>query len=183
MRCGVAECRGRGEGGGVCDGLFEELFGLSGAMQADEGFGAIVEQGGIGVSGLCGDEGGVERVGLVGVAGFEVDAGEQAGDVGVVGVGGVELFEQRSGLGDLRVVARGEVGLGELGGEAGIAGRASEGRCEQGFGVGGVVLGEQNVGEGGGGLRVVGVLGKSEVAAVGVLGAGEVGGGFGDLGG
>ena len=45
-----------------------------------------------------------------------------------------------------------------------------------------MVLGEQNVGEGGGGLRVVGACGEREVSAVGVLGGGEVRGGFSDLG-
>ncbi len=127
-------------------------------MQADERLGAVVEQGGVGVGGLSGDEGSVERVGQVGMAGFEVDAGEQAGDVGVFGVGGVEFIEQRGGLGNLRVVTGGEVGLGELGSEAGIAGRARECGGEQGFRVGWMVFGEQNVGEGGGGLGVVGAL-------------------------
>ena len=48
-----------------------------------------------------GEQRGVERVGLVGVVRIEVDAGEQAGDVGVLRIGGVEFFQQRGGLGDL----------------------------------------------------------------------------------
>ena len=103
--CRVAEGGGGGEGGGVCDGLFEQLFGFARAVQTDEGFGAIVEQRGVGMSGLRGDDGSVEGFGLVGVAGFEVDAGEQAGDVGVGRAGGVEFFEEGGGLGDFGVVA------------------------------------------------------------------------------
>ena len=124
---------------------------------------------------------GVEGIGLVGVAGFQADAGEQAGDRGAVGDFGVEGFDQRGSLGDLGGVARIEVGLGELCGEAGIAGRVCECGNEQGFGVSRMVLGEQNVGKRGGRLGIVG--GDGEVAAIGVLGGGQVGGGFGDFGG
>ena len=46
-----------------------------------------------------------------------------------------------------------------------------------------MVLGEQDVGECGGGLGVVGVGGEGEVAAVGVLGGREVRRSFGNLGG
>ena len=48
-----------------------------------------------------------------------------------------------------------------------------------------MVLGEQDVCEGGGSLRGfgIGAFGEGEVAAVGALGCGKVGGGFGDLGG
>ena len=111
MGCGVGERGWGGKGGGVGDGLLEQLFGFGGAMQADQGLGAIVEEGRVGVDGLGSDERGVERVGLLGVAGFKVDAGEEAGDGGVVGDLGVESFDERRGLGDLGGIARVEVGL------------------------------------------------------------------------
>ena len=112
MGCGVGEGGGGGKGGGVGYGLFEQLFGFGGTMQADEGLGAIVEEGGVGADGLGSDERGVEGVGLVGVAGFQVDAGEQAGDGGVVGNLGVESFDEWYGLGDLGGITGVEVGLG-----------------------------------------------------------------------
>ncbi len=46
-----------------------------------------------------------------------------------------------------------------------------------------MVLGDEDVGERGSGLGIGGVAGKSEVAAVGGFGSGEIGGCFGDLGG
>jgi len=46
---GVAERGGRGEGGGIGDGLLEQGLGLAGAVESDEGFGAGVEQGRVGV--------------------------------------------------------------------------------------------------------------------------------------
>lgn len=150
-------------------------------MKAQQDFGAVVEEGGVGMVSLSDDQEGVKRVSLVGMAGFHVDAGEEAGNGGVVRNFGVKGFDERSGLGRFGGVAGVEVGLGELGSKAGIAGRVGEGGNEQGFGLGGVVLGEQDVSEGGGGLRVVG--GDGEVAAVGALCGREVEGGFGDLGG
>lgn len=105
VSCCVGEGVGRGEGGRIGDGLLEELFGFAGAAEPDEGFGAAVEQGGVGMGGLGGDERCVDGLSLVGVAGFEVDAGEQAGNVRLIGAGGVELFEERRGLGDFGVVA------------------------------------------------------------------------------
>ena len=57
------------------------------------------------------------------------------------------------------------------------------GGSEQGLGVGGVMLGEQDVDQAGHGLGVSGALGQGQVAAEGLLGAGEVAGSFGDLGG
>ena len=53
--------------------------------------------------------------------------------------------------------------------------------CEQGFGGGGVVLGEQDVSEGRGYGGVVRIGGGGEVPAIGLLGGGEVGGSDGDL--
>ena len=58
-----------------------------------------------------------------------------------------------------------------------------KGGREQGFGVGGVVFGEQDVGEGGDGLRGLRRCREGEIAAVGPFGGGQVCGGFGDLGG
>jgi hypothetical protein len=115
------------------------------------------------------------------VAGLDVNAGEQAGDAGVFRVGGVELFEEGRGLGDFGGVARVKVGLGELRGEAGVAGMLGERGGEQGLRGGGVVLGEQDADEGGGCGEVV--WGGGEIAAIGLLGGGQVVSGDCDLGG
>ena len=45
---GVGEGGGGGEGGGIGDGLLEQFFGFAGAVEAEQRFGAGVEQGGIG---------------------------------------------------------------------------------------------------------------------------------------
>ena len=154
MSGGVAQRGGRGEGGGVGDGLLEQRLGGAGAVQAEQGLGAVVEQGGVGVRALGGNQRGVERVGLVGVVGIQVDAGQQAGDVGVLRIGGVEFFQQRRGLSDLGGIVGSEVGAGEQGGEGGVGWVGGEGGREQSFGVGGAVLGKQDVGKRGDGLRV-----------------------------
>ena len=54
---------------------------------------------------------------------------------------------------------------------------------EEGFGFGGMVFGEEHVGEARGGFGIVCEAGSGEVAAEGLLGGGEIGGCFGDLGG
>ena len=54
---------------------------------------------------------------------------------------------------------------------------------EDGLSVREVVLGQQDVGESGGDLGVAVGGGQGEIAAVGQLGSGEIGGGVGDLGG
>jgi hypothetical protein len=113
MRGCVGQRGARGEGGGVGDGLLEQRLGGAGAVQAEEGFGAVVEQRWIGVRALRCDERGVERVGLVGVVRVDVDAGEQAGDVGVLGIGGVQFFQQRRGECVLGGIAGGKVGAGD----------------------------------------------------------------------
>jgi hypothetical protein len=178
---GVGVGGGGGKGGGSGGGLLEEGLGGSGTMKAKEALCAVVEQGGVGVGGLRGDEGGVERFGLIGVVGIEVDAGQQAGDVGVGWVGGVEGFEERRGLGVLAGIVGAEVGAGEESGERGIGGMGGERGREEGFGIGGAMLGEKDVGQRGDGFGVLRV--ESEVAAIGTLGGGQIGGGFGDLGG
>ena len=122
MRGGIAERGGGGEGGGIGDGLLEELLGFGGTVEADEGLGAVVKEGGVGVVGLGGDEGGVEWVGLVGMTGFDVNAGEQAGDAGVGRILRVEGFDEGNGLRGFGVIAGVEICFGELRGEAGIAG-------------------------------------------------------------
>ena len=68
-----------------------------------------------------------------------------------------------------------------MGGEAWIAGGAGQGWDEQDFGLGKVVLSEQDMSECSGCLRIVGSQGQ--IATVGVFGAGQVRSGFGDLGG
>jgi hypothetical protein len=60
----------------------------------------------------------------------------------------MELLQQRRGLGDAGGIAGVKPGLGELCGEAGVAGMLGERGGEQGLRGGGVVLGEQDVGEG-----------------------------------
>ena len=180
---GVGEGGRSGEAFGVGDGLLEEFFGLGRAMEVEEGFGASVEESGIGVVPLGGDEGGVEGVRMVGVIGFEVNASQKTGDGGVIGVPGVEGFEQYGCEGDFVGISGGEVGLSELGGKGGIAGVLVESWFKEGFGVSGAAVGEEDMGEGGGGSGVVGGGGESEIAAVGLLGGGDVVGGGGYLGG
>ena len=114
---------------------------------------------------------------------IEVDAGEQAGDVGVLRIGGVEFFQQRRGLRDLGGIVGTDVGAGGESGEGGVGWVGGEGGREQSFGVGGASLGQQDVGQRGDGFRVCGVPRESEIAAVGALGGGQVYGGLGDLGG
>jgi hypothetical protein len=45
-----------------------------------------VEEGGIGVIALGGDERGIEGIRMVGIASFEVNAGQKAGYGGVIGI-------------------------------------------------------------------------------------------------
>ncbi len=54
----------------------------------------------------CGDQGGVEGVGLVVVSVAAVEAGEEAGYGGVAGIGGVEFFDDGEGLGGFVLVCR-----------------------------------------------------------------------------
>ena len=114
---------------------------------------------------------------------IEVDAGEQAGDVGVLRIGGVKFFQQRDGLGSFGGIVGGKIGAGDESGEGGIGWVGGEGGREQSFGVCGAALGEQDVGQRGDSLRVASLFGEGEVAAVGALCGGQVGGGLGDLGG
>ena len=153
------------------------------AVEANQELGAIVQQGGVRVIGLGGDEGDVEWIGQLVMAGFDVNPRQQTGDVGVGRVRRVERFDQRGGLGDLSRVTGGERGIGKLGGEAGIVGRVRQRGDEQRFGFGWVVFREQYMGQRGSRLRIGRVAGKREIAAVGLLRCGQVGGGFCDFGG
>ncbi len=47
MAGGVAEVVFGGKGGGIGDGALEEGFGFGGALEVDEGVGAVVEEGGV----------------------------------------------------------------------------------------------------------------------------------------
>ena len=76
-----------------------------------------------------------------------------------------------------------EVGAGGESGEGGVGWVGGEGGREQGFGVCGAALGQQDVGQRGDGLQGLRVPREGEIAAVGALGSGQVGGGLGDLGG
>jgi hypothetical protein len=86
VRGGIGEGGLGGESCGVGDGQLEEFFGLGGAMEAEESFGVSVEEGGIGVIALGGDERGIEGIRMVGIASFEVNAGQKAGYGGVIGI-------------------------------------------------------------------------------------------------
>ena len=181
---GVAEGGGGGEGCSICDGLLEERLGLAGAVEAEEGVGTVGEEGGVeGLPGLglLRDQFGVDGIGLVGVAGFDVEAGEEASDGCVFGMGGVEGVDERDGFGDLCVIVRGDISGGELGGEGGVAGVLGEGGGDEGFGVSGAGFAEEDGGEGGGDGGIGWV--EREVAGVGVLGGGEIVGGRGEFGG
>ena len=93
MGGGVGKGCGSWEAGAVGDRLLQQLLGFCRTMQAEQGFGAVVEQSGIGRSGGGRDQRSVERVGLIRVASFDVNAGQQAADVAIGGMGGVQLFE------------------------------------------------------------------------------------------
>ena len=105
MGGGVGEGGGSGEGGGVGDSLLEQLLSFRGTMQAEQRFRPVVEQGGVGWSSGVREQGSVKRVGLVGVAGFDVDARQQASDVAIRGMSAAQLLQQWGGLGGLGGVA------------------------------------------------------------------------------
>jgi len=176
VACGGTKVIFGREGGGVGEGAFEEGLRLGVALEVDEGGGAVVEQGGVG--GGRGDEGGEEGVGLVVLLVAIVEAGEEAGYGGIFGVRGVKLFYEGDGLGDF--ILLGEDG-GELGAKGGVAGVFGEGSGEEGLGFGGFLLTQQEMREGGGGLRIC--RGGLKSAAIGGFGSGKVVGGFGEFGG
>jgi hypothetical protein len=176
MACGDTKVFFGGELAGLGDGALEEGFGVGGAMEVDEGVGTVVEEGRILRIG-CGELR-VERFCLVVLLIAGVETGEQAGEVGILGVGGTEPLDDGDGLCDF--ILRGVDG-GELGVEGDVVGMLGEGCCQKRFGCVGFVLAEQEVDEGSGGGGISGAGGED--AAVGGLGGGEVVGVFGEFGG
>ena len=111
------------------------------------------------------------------VSGVGQDFGEHAGNGGVIGVGVVELLDQRQGF---SLVLCGEDG-GELGGEGGVVGGLLEGGAEEGFRFGILLFSDEQMGEAGVGRGGFGVLGKD--AAIGGFGGGGFTGLVGEVGG
>ena len=104
MAGGVAEVVFGGEGGRVGDGALEEGLGFGVLLEVNQDVGVVVEEGGV-LRG-AGDERGVEGSGLVVLLVAAVEAGEEAGEGRVFGVGGVELFRRGDGLGRFALAFR-----------------------------------------------------------------------------
>ncbi len=124
-----------------------------------------------------GEEMQVELVGAGEVAGIGEDRGQHAGDGGVGGMGGVELLEEREGLG---LVLIGEHG-GELSGKRGVVRVLCERGAEEGFGLGILLAQDEQMSQAGRGGRGIGFF--VEDAAIGGCGGVELAGFFGELGG
>jgi hypothetical protein len=159
------------EGGGFRDGALEEGFRFSKFAEMDQGVGAVVDQGDVLRGGD--DEGGIESGGFVVLVAESVEPGEEAGERGIAGVGGVELFDDGESLSGLALLF---VEAGELGVQGEVVGIVGEGGGEEGLGLIGLFLGEEEMDEGGGCVLIFGVDG--EEAAIGELGGGGIAGGF-----
>jgi hypothetical protein len=179
---GVAEVNFGGKSGGVGYGALEEGLGFGEFLEVDQGVGVVIEEGGvwgIAVWGILrggGDECGVQGFSLVILLAAGIKTGEEAGKVRVFGVGGVDLESDGEGLAGFSLLL---VKGGELGVEGGVVGIFGEGGCEEGLGLIGFLLLEEEAGQGGGGVVVLRVDG--EEAAVGDFGGSGVAGGFGEF--
>jgi len=176
MTGGEGEVVFAGEGRGLGDGALEKRLGFGEFFEMNLNVGAVVEEGG--VLGGGDDEGVVERRGFIVLLVAAVEAGEETGEVRVFGMGGVELFNDGDGLGGFVLLI---VEVGELRVESGVVGVFGEGGGEEGFGLVGFLLREEDVDEGGGGVGVFGVGG--EEASVGGFGGDGIAGGFGEFAG
>ena len=131
----------------------------------------------IGIIRSGGEEMEVELVRTGEVAGFGKDGGQHAGDLRVVGVGVMELLEERESLG---LVLIGEHG-GKLRGERGIVGVFGERGAQKGLGLGILLAQDKQMGQAGAGGDGLWIFVQD--AAIGGCGGFVLAGFFGELGG
>jgi hypothetical protein len=99
---GEAEVVLSGEGCGLGHGALENGLGFGELLEVNQGVGAIGDEGG--VVRVSAGERGVEWGGLIELAIAAIQMGEETAEVGVVGLGGVELFDEGNGF--LRLALR-----------------------------------------------------------------------------